>query len=143
MNSITIIGTLSDDPARRETRRGVVATFRFAAVGTPRIWIAIESWGLLAERVAQSLAQGRAVAVIASLAYDSSTDHTGLRRERWCVRAQRITSLDPAPSDGVDAPHAGRPERITDHDAGTSDTNPSTTASTVASMPSPAMVIVQ
>ena len=143
MNSITIIGTLTDNPARRDTKRGVVATFRIAAYSTPRIWIDVESWGQLAGRVAQYLAKGRSVAVVGNLAHDSWTDQTGQRRERWYIRAERITFLDPPPNEPVDASQAGRPERITRHDAGVSDVSPDTTASTVESTSSPEMVTVQ
>ena len=143
MNSITIIGTLTDDPARRDTKRGVVATFRLAAIGTPRIWIDTESWGHLAGRVAQYLAKGRAVAIVGNLAHDSWTDQTGLRRERWYIRAERITFLDPPPSEPSGGIQAGRPERMIDHDASSLDASPLTTASMVESMSSPVTVMVQ
>ena len=143
MNSITIIGTLTDNPARRDTKRGVVATFRLAASGTPRIWIDIESWGQLAGRVAQYLVKGRSVAVVGNLAHDSWTDQAGHRRDRWYIRAERITFLD-APPNGDGGPgQAGRPDSVTRHDAGTRDSNPEMVSLRAESTPSPEMVIVQ
>ncbi len=144
MNSITIIGTLTDNPARRDTKRGIVATFRIAAIGTPRIWIDIESWGQLAGRVNQYLVKGRMVAIAGNLAYDSWTDQAGQRRERWYVRAERITFLDAPPTDTDNADgHVGRADRTSRHDLGMIDESPAIVASTVASTSSPAIVSVQ
>ena len=144
MNSITIIATLTDNPARRDTKRGIVATFRIAATGTPRIWIDIESWGQLAGRVNQYLVKGRTVAIVGNLVHDSWTDQSGQRRERWYIRAERITFLDPPRSD-PDAceGHVGRADRTSRHDDGMIDASPVIVASTVASTSSPAIVSVQ
>lgn len=140
MNSITILGTLTDDPARRDTRRGVVATFRVACPSTPRLWIDIETWGHLAGRVAQHLRKGRTVVAVGTLVHDSWTDDTGQRRDRWLVRAERVTFVD-GPSN--DDHHAGRADAISRHDAGTVGDSMPISDSTVASASGPATVSVQ
>ena len=63
MNVVTLTGRLHNDPARRETSKGVVTTFRLAVdANRHRLWIDIETWGQLAG-TATHLTKGRHVAV--------------------------------------------------------------------------------
>jgi single-strand DNA-binding protein len=105
MNVVAMTGTLSGDPARRETAKGVVTTFRIASDGAPRVWIDIECWGHLAGTCAAHLDRGRHVAVAGSLGHTTWTDREGARRERWFVKAAQVTFLD-RPHGGVSDQYA-------------------------------------
>jgi single-strand DNA-binding protein len=140
MNSITILGTLTDDPARRDTRRGVVSTFRLTCAGTPRLWIDVETWGHLAGRVAQHLRKGRTVRAVGSLVHDTWTDSAGQRRDRWLVRAERVAFVNSG-SHGDD--HAGRADATSFHDAGSVVDSIASNEATVASASGPSTVTVQ
>lgn len=94
MNVVAITGRLTGDPARRETSKGVVATFRIGSDDAPRVWVDIETWGHLAGTCAAHLAKGRHVAIVGSLAHREWTNQTGDRRERWLVKASTVTFLD-------------------------------------------------
>jgi single-stranded DNA-binding protein len=142
MNTIALVGTLTDNPSRRDTRRGVVATFRLAATGTSRLWIDIETWGQPAGRVAQHLAKDRSVAATGTLIHDSWTDQAGGRREHWFVRADRITFLD-GPSERVAETHAGRADATSRHAVGNDVAIASNTEPATESASGPATVTVQ
>jgi single-strand DNA-binding protein len=94
MNVVAITGTLTGDPARRETPKGVVTTFRIGSDGAPRVWIDVECWGHLAGTCAAHLDRGRHVAVSGALGHATWTDREGARRERWFVKAAQVTFLD-------------------------------------------------
>ena len=104
MNVITRTGRLTNDPARRDTPKGVVAVFRLAADhNRRRLWIDIECWGQIAGTAASHLRQGRHVAVNGELVATTYHDHAGNRRERWYVKAAQLTYLDaPSPTDAPD-----------------------------------------
>jgi hypothetical protein len=54
MNSVNLTGRLIHDPSPRDTRRGVVASFRLAVDARPRVWIDVEAWGHLAGDAAET-----------------------------------------------------------------------------------------
>ena len=63
MAFFTAIGVISNDIVRRETKNGVVTTFRLET-GAPRgrkLWIDVECWGHLAGTIAHHGDTGRAV----------------------------------------------------------------------------------
>ena len=101
MNVVALTGCLTADPARRETAKGVVTTFRIGSDDSPRVWIDVESWGHLAGTCAAHLERGRHVAVAGSLAYREWTDQASERRQRRLVKASAVTFRDrpmgPAP----------------------------------------------
>jgi single-strand DNA-binding protein len=94
MNVVAITGYLTADPARKETTKGVVTTFRVGSDGSPRVWMDVESWGHLAGTCAAHLARGRHVAVSGCLAHAQWSDRDGQRQERWFIRAAHVTFLD-------------------------------------------------
>lgn len=106
MNLVALTGRLADEPDRRDTTNGVVCSFRLAVDGKPRLWITIDTWGRLAGTCAQHLHNGRRVAVTGALVHDQYVTRTGDRADRWYVRANDITFLDPpavAAANGADA----------------------------------------
>lgn len=95
MNVVAMTGRLTGDPARKETGKGVLTTFRIGSDDSPRVWVDVETWGHLAGTCAAHLARGRHVAVVGSLVYREWTDQpTGERRQRWLVKASTVTFLD-------------------------------------------------
>ena len=94
MNVAAVTGRLPADPARRETTKGVAATFRVASDSSPRIWIDVECWGHLAGTVAAHLTARQHVAVTGSVAHSQWTDRHGTRVERWFIRATHGAFLD-------------------------------------------------
>ena len=95
MNVVAMTGRLTGDPARKETAKGVVTTFRIGSDDSPRVWVDVETWGRLAGTCAVHLERGRHVAVVGSLAHREWTDQAGERRERWLLKASTVTFLDP------------------------------------------------
>ncbi|MDP9388981.1 MAG: single-stranded DNA-binding protein [Actinomycetota bacterium] len=87
-------GRLTGDPARKETGKGVLTTFRIGSDDSRRVWVDVETWGHLAGTCAAHLERGRHVAVVGSLAYREWTDQAGERRQRWLVKASTVTFLD-------------------------------------------------
>jgi single-strand DNA-binding protein len=98
MNLVAITGHLTADPARKETSKGVVTTFRVGSDDSPRVWVDVEAWGHLAGTCAAHLARGRHIAVSGTLAHTQWTDRVGERRERWFIRAAQVTFLDSPPT---------------------------------------------
>ena len=88
MAFFTAIGTISNDIVRRETKNGVVTTFRLetGAPGGRKIWIDVECWGHLAGTVAYHGETGRALAVSGELAQKEWRDPHGDRRARRLVQ---------------------------------------------------------
>ncbi len=95
------LGTISDEIVRKETRNGVLATFRLAA-GAPndrRLWIDIEAWGQLAGTVAHHGSKGRSVLVSGRLNYKTWRDRsTGESRHRHVVTALDVDLLSEMPN---------------------------------------------
>ena len=102
MNVVVITGCLTADPARKETAKGVLTTFRIGSDDSPRVWVDVESWGHLAGTCAAHLARGRHVAVAGALGRGQWTDREGERRERWFIRANKVTFLDRPAAAGDD-----------------------------------------
>lgn len=110
MNLVAIVGRLTDDPARRDTTTGVVATFRLdIRDGKHRLWIDVEAWGHLAGTTARHLTKGRLVSVTGKLR-NRPYQRDGQRRDHFFVAATDIGYLD---SPRGDDPLAG------EHDART------------------------
>ncbi len=86
-------GSISNDIVRKETRNGVLATFRLET-GAPRngkLWIDIETWGHLAGTIAHHAREGREVSVIGRLTQKTWRDReTGESRHRYVVTANEI-----------------------------------------------------
>ncbi len=89
-------GIISNDIIRRETRAGVLATFRLET-GAPRggkLWIDVECWGHLAGTVAHHGAPGRHISVSGRLTQKTWRDKTtGDARCRYVVTAADIDLL--------------------------------------------------
>ena len=102
MNVVTMTGRLTADPVQRQTKRGVVTTFRLGSDDDPRMWVDVESWGPVGGQCATHLRCGRRVALVGSLAYRQWTDAGGQQRHRWLVKASIVTILDP-PAPASDA----------------------------------------
>jgi single-stranded DNA-binding protein len=103
MNVLTLTGRLTADPVRRDTPKGVVCEFRLAVDTRPRLWITVQTWGLLAGRCAPHLHAGRHVAVSGPLVCEEYATRAGEPASRWFTRATTVTYLDrpdPATADG-------------------------------------------
>jgi single-stranded DNA-binding protein len=101
MNSVNLSGRLVHDPTRRETHRGVVASFRLAVDGRPRVWIDVEAWGHLAGTGATYLTARRHVGVTGRLAYTEYHDRNGHTQASVRVIADRVGFLDLSSSGDV------------------------------------------
>ncbi len=89
-------GTIRNDVVRRETRNGVLATFRLET-GAPRggrLWIDVETWGHLAGTIAHHATAGRQVSISGRLTQKTWRDHaTGEARCRYVVTATDVDLL--------------------------------------------------
>ena len=105
-------GTISNDIVRKETRNGVLATFRLET-GAPRggrLWIDIECWGHLAGTIAHHALKGRGVTVSGRLTQKTWRDQTtGESRHRYVVTANEI---DLHKSSEQDSPPAATPSAV-------------------------------
>jgi single-stranded DNA-binding protein len=111
VNSINLTGHLVNDPTRRDTPRGVVATFRLAVDGRPRLWIDVEVWGHLAGTVNTYLRARRHIAVTGRLAYSEYHDRDGHKQSRYLVVAHAVGFLD-SPCAAVDCTDNGRHDQV-------------------------------
>lgn len=110
MNTITLVGHLQDDPARRDTTGGVVVTFRVAVQERRhRLWIDVEAWGQLAG-LATRLTKGRQVGVTGKLRNKPYTATSGERRDHWYIAANDLSFLDTPTAVSDDRP--ATPARI-------------------------------
>ena len=102
MAFFTAIGTISNDIVRRETKNGVVATFRLKT-GAPRgrkLWIDIECWGHMAGTINRHGFRGRAIGVAGQLTSRTWRDReSGSRRQSFVVRALDAALLGRSPLD--------------------------------------------
>jgi single stranded DNA-binding protein len=97
MNTVTLVGHLQDDPARRDTAGGVVTTFRLAVQDRRhRLWIDVEAWGQLAG-LATRLTKGRQVGVTGKLRNKAYTATSGERRDHWYIAANDLSFLETTP----------------------------------------------
>jgi len=96
MAFFTAIGVISNDIVRRETKNGVVTTFRLET-GAPRgrkLWIDVECWGHLAGTIAHHGETERSVAVCGRLIEKVWRDReSGVRRHRVVVGASDVDLL--------------------------------------------------
>ncbi len=98
MNVVALTGRVTDDPVRKDTTNGVVAEWVLAIDGKQREWITVEVWGRLAGTCAAHLAAGRRISVSGSLHTKKWNDATGTRHERWYIKGNDVTFLDPPPN---------------------------------------------
>ena len=105
MNAITVTGRLVNQPARRETAKGVVTCFRVAVDGRPRLYLDIETWGTTAGHAAQHLTTGRHVAITGQLRQNEYHDRDGNHHTRYLINTDRITYLDTPCDTHAGAPH--------------------------------------
>ena len=104
MNTVTLVGHLQDDPARRDTAGGVVTTFRLAVQDRRhRLWIDVEAWGQLAA-LATRLTKGRQVGVTGKLRNKPYTATSGERRDHWYIAANDLSFLNTPPASSDDGP---------------------------------------
>ncbi len=86
-------GSISNDVVRKETRNGVLTTFRLET-GAPRgrkLWIDVECWGHLAGTIAHHGKSGRSVNVSGRLIQKTWRDRpSGEARERIVVTAHDV-----------------------------------------------------
>jgi len=94
-------GTISNDVVRKETRNGVLATFRLET-GAPRgrkLWIDVECWGHLAGTIAHHGEAGRSVNVSGRLTQKTWRDKaSGGARQRIVVTAQDVDLITGDPT---------------------------------------------
>lgn len=93
MNQFLAVGTIASDIVRKETRKGVVVTFRLRSgkAGRGQVWIDIEAWGHLAGTIYQHATPDRVAIVGGRLAQRTWQDHTtGDARSRYVVVANDI-----------------------------------------------------
>jgi hypothetical protein len=89
-------GTIASDIVRKETRNGVLATFRLrsGAKGRGQVWIDVEAWGHLAGTVHQHGRSNRPVIVAGRLTQKTWHDRdTGEARHRYVITASDIDLL--------------------------------------------------
>lgn len=92
------VGVIADDIIRRETKQGVLATFRLAsgAPGRNRHWITIETWGHTAGILHTHGHPGRGVTISGRLTTNTWRDRTtGHQRSVLVVTADDLDFLDP------------------------------------------------
>ena len=102
-------GLVATDVTRRETVRGVVATFRLMTgpPGRDQVWIDIEAWGKLAGTVARYVNMGRPVAVAGRITHKAWPDPaSGATRHRLVITAHDVDLLP-------HQQHQATPERLT------------------------------
>jgi len=112
-------GTISNDIVRKETRNGVLATFRLET-GAPRggrLWIDIECWGHLAGTIAHHASKGREVSVSGRVTQKTWRDKTtGEARHRYVITATDVDLLSEPATSTPEVPNAviltGRVEAI-------------------------------
>ncbi len=105
------IGTITSDIVRKETRSGVLATFRLAAGqrGHGQVWIDVEAWGNLAGTIHHHGQCGRSVIVAGRLTLKTWRDRsTGASTSRYVITAEDIDLLpeDRAASNGIHCSNA-------------------------------------
>ena len=86
-------GSISNDVVRKETRNGVLTTFRLetGASRGRKLWIDVECWGHLAGTVAHHCRSGRSVNVSGRLTQKTWRDRaSGEARERIVVTAHDV-----------------------------------------------------
>ena len=96
MGHFTATGTIATDIVRRETRNGVLATFRLAAglCGRGQVWVDVEVWGHLAGTVYHHATRNQPVVVAGRLTQKNWHDRdTGEARRRLVVTGHDVDLL--------------------------------------------------
>lgn len=96
MNSVCLIGRLTDDPELKYTKDGTaIASFTIAVNNSEDYvyFIPVVQWGKGAEATAEYCAKGREIAVSGELRQDRWETEDGEKRSRVYVSAQRIDWL--------------------------------------------------
>lgn len=91
------VGTIATDLVRRETKRGVLASFRLATTvhGTSKLWITAEAWGHTAGILNTHGTVGRGVALSGRLTYNSWRDrNTNAKKSSLVVTIDDLDFLD-------------------------------------------------
>lgn len=100
-------GTIASDVVRKETRNGVVASFRLRSgpKGHGQVWIDVEAWGHLAGTIHQHGSPDRFVIVAGRLTQKTWLDRaTGEARDRHVITALDIDLL-PHGHEAVELPN--------------------------------------
>ncbi|MGQ0678327.1 MAG: single-stranded DNA-binding protein [Actinomycetota bacterium] len=102
MNTVTLIGRLTQDPELRFTDGGTaVCTIRLAVprrkrdgVEQPPVYIDVVTFGAQAEAITEHCAQGRRVGVTGRLEYQQWEDNEGAKHSKHEVVASQVDFLD-------------------------------------------------
>ena len=125
MAHFTGAGVIATDIVRKETRRGILATFRLASgqAGKGQVWIDVEAWGNLAGTIHHHGSEGRGVIVGGRLTQKTWRDRAdSSSRHRYVITANDIDLLpsDLRTANGIDCPNhvtsPGRSSQLPLHD---------------------------
>ena len=110
MAHFTGAGIIATDILRKETRRGVLATFRLASgqAGKGQVWIDVEAWGNLAGTMHHHGSEGRGVIVSGRITQKTWRDRANsASRNRYVITANDIDLLpsDVNTTNGIDCPN--------------------------------------
>lgn len=110
MAHFTGAGVIATDIVRKETRRGILATFRLASgqAGKGQVWIDVEAWGNLAGTIHHHGSEGRGVIVGGRLTQKTWRDRAdSSSRHRYVITANDIDLLpsDLGTTNGIDCPN--------------------------------------
>ena len=110
MNSIVIIGNLTNDPEHRTTASGKEVTTFTVAVnrrgGKDADFFRVSVWGEMGNTCAKYLAKGRKVGVSGSVSASAYKDRNGEARANLEVFAQSVEFLSPKTEEPKPAPKA-------------------------------------
>ena len=109
MNTIQLIGRLTQDPELRYTPSSVATTTLRLAVPRrkrdgkeqPPVYVDVVSFNAQAEAVAEHLSKGRRVAVTGRLEYREWTGQDGSKHSKHEVIADQVEFMDPPKSNGT------------------------------------------
>lgn len=108
MASFHTVGVIATDVVRRETKQGVLSTFRLVsgAIGRGRLWIDVETWGRPAGVLNAHGHTGRGIALTGRLTQKAWRDKTtNQARSRLVVTADNFDLLAPDLRDDLDIPN--------------------------------------
>src|SRR6266545_687269 len=112
MNSVNLIGRLTQDPESRGTNGGgEVTTLRLAVprakardgAERPPVYVDVSAFGPLGEVCARYLTKGRQVGVAGRLEHQEWQAPDGARRQRHLVVAESVDFLGPRPGESTPA----------------------------------------
>jgi len=112
MNSVTVIGRLTNDPEQRYTSQGTAITKFNLAINEKykdketTVFVGVVLWGKTAEIAAEYLAKGNQVGLAGRLSFSSWETDKGEKRSKLEVTAERITFIGSGKSknDSTDVP---------------------------------------